>query len=203
VTYYTGALTAGPDALRGGFAAYRALDATIAQNQQRTTRPLTLPVLAIGGAEGIGEGPRPPCGSPPTTCIAWSSPAAATTAPRRPQDMLATLAAFPALPGEQLNERRRRHGRSRPRAPRRGDRGLRGGDRPGPRRTGVELYALHEGPGRLVMIEKYESEQARAEHAKGAALAGLRSALEGKLSSPPGAQVLAPHPAGNPHKGAL
>ena len=36
---------------------YRALDATIAQNQQRTTRRLTLPVLAIGGAEGIGEGP--------------------------------------------------------------------------------------------------------------------------------------------------
>ena len=30
---------------------------------------------------------------------------------------------------------------------------------------GVELYALHEGPGRLVMIEKYESEQARSEHA--------------------------------------
>src|SRR5690348_10747492 len=27
---------------------------------------------------------------------------------------------------------------------------------------GVELYALHEGPDRLVMIEKYESEQARS-----------------------------------------
>ena len=33
---------------------------------------------------------------------------------------------------------------------------------------GVELYALHEGRDRLVMIEKYESERARAEHAKGA-----------------------------------
>jgi len=32
---------------------------------------------------------------------------------------------------------------------------------------GVELYALHEGPDRLVMIEKYESEQARSEHRKG------------------------------------
>ena len=32
------------------------LDATIAQNQQRKERRLTLPVLAIGGAEGIGEG---------------------------------------------------------------------------------------------------------------------------------------------------
>src|SRR5262249_33548689 len=28
---------------------------------------------------------------------------------------------------------------------------------------GVELYALHEGRDRLVMIEKYESDQARSE----------------------------------------
>jgi quinol monooxygenase YgiN len=68
---------------------------------------------------------------------------------------------------------------------------------------GVELYALHEGPDRLVMIEKYTSEQARSEHRKGAALASLLSALEGKLSSPLDAQVLAPHPAGNPRKGTL
>ena len=32
------------------------MDATIAQNEQRKTRRLTLPVLANGGAEGIGEG---------------------------------------------------------------------------------------------------------------------------------------------------
>jgi quinol monooxygenase YgiN len=50
---------------------------------------------------------------------------------------------------------------------------------------GVDLYALHEGPDRLVMIEKHESEQARSEHAKAAALADLRSALQGKLSSSP------------------
>ena len=68
---------------------------------------------------------------------------------------------------------------------------------------GVELYALHDGPDRLVMIEKYESEQARSEHAKGAALADLRSALAGKLSSGLDAQVLVPHPAGDPQKGAL
>jgi quinol monooxygenase YgiN len=35
---------------------------------------------------------------------------------------------------------------------------------------GVELYALHEGRNRLVMIEKYASEQARSQHSKGAAL---------------------------------
>ena len=56
VRYYVEALAADPEALHGSFAAYRALDATIAQNQQRTTRRLTLPVLAIGGADGIGEG---------------------------------------------------------------------------------------------------------------------------------------------------
>jgi pimeloyl-ACP methyl ester carboxylesterase len=32
------------------------LDATIAQNERRKTRRLTLPVLGIGGAQGIGEG---------------------------------------------------------------------------------------------------------------------------------------------------
>ncbi len=53
------------------------------------------------------------------------------------------------------------------------------------------------------MTEKYESEQARPEHAKSAALAGLRSALAGKLSSGLDAQVLVPHPAGNAQKGAL
>ena len=68
---------------------------------------------------------------------------------------------------------------------------------------GVELYALHEGPDRLVMIEKYESEEAASEHAKGAALADLLSALEGKLSTDLDAQVLTPHPAGDARKGAL
>jgi hypothetical protein len=41
------------------------------------------------------------------------------------------------------------------------------------------------------------------EHRKGAALADLRSALDGKLSTGLDAQVLVPHPAGDPQKGAL
>jgi hypothetical protein len=53
------------------------------------------------------------------------------------------------------------------------------------------------------MIEKYESELTRSQHAKGAALADLLSAVDGKLSSRLDVQVLAPHPARNPHKGAL
>ncbi|HEX3592078.1 MAG TPA: antibiotic biosynthesis monooxygenase [Pseudonocardiaceae bacterium] len=67
----------------------------------------------------------------------------------------------------------------------------------------VEVYALHEGTDRLVMIEKYASEQARAEHVKGMALATLVSALDGKLSSKLEVQVLQPHPAGDTRKGAL
>src|SRR5215469_1713077 len=42
--------------LFGSTPAYRALDATIAQNQERKQRRLILPVLAIGAADGIGEG---------------------------------------------------------------------------------------------------------------------------------------------------
>jgi quinol monooxygenase YgiN len=68
---------------------------------------------------------------------------------------------------------------------------------------GVELYALHEGHDRLVMIEKYESEQARSEHLKGPALADLRAALDGTLSTGLEAQVLIPHPAGAARKGTL
>jgi pimeloyl-ACP methyl ester carboxylesterase len=43
------------DALRGCFGLYRAWDATLAQNKERTTRPLTMPVLAIGGAASWGD----------------------------------------------------------------------------------------------------------------------------------------------------
>src|SRR5712692_9903756 len=50
VRYYVDALAADPDALRGSFAAYRALDVTIGQNERRKERRLTLPVLGIGGA---------------------------------------------------------------------------------------------------------------------------------------------------------
>jgi pimeloyl-ACP methyl ester carboxylesterase len=56
VKYYVDRLASSPDALRGSFGAYRAIDTSIAQNQQRKTRRLTLPVLAIGGAKSSGEG---------------------------------------------------------------------------------------------------------------------------------------------------
>jgi hypothetical protein len=68
---------------------------------------------------------------------------------------------------------------------------------------GVELYALHEGRDRLVMIEKTSRSRRERSNSKGAALADLRSALEGKLSSGLDAQVLVPHPAGNAQKVTL
>jgi pimeloyl-ACP methyl ester carboxylesterase len=54
VRYYIGTLK-DPDHLRGSFEFYRAIPTTTAQNQKRKERRLTLPVLAIGGAESSGE----------------------------------------------------------------------------------------------------------------------------------------------------
>jgi pimeloyl-ACP methyl ester carboxylesterase len=56
VKYYIDRLRSGRDALGGSFGSYRAIDASIAQNEQRKKKRLTLPVLAIGGAKGLGEG---------------------------------------------------------------------------------------------------------------------------------------------------
>ena len=55
VDYYLDILRSDPNALRGSFGFYRAVNTTIAQNEQGKTRRLTLPVLAIGGAESSGE----------------------------------------------------------------------------------------------------------------------------------------------------
>ena len=54
IAYYVGLLS-NPDSLRGSFGFYREWDATMAQNEQRENRPLTMPVLAIGGAASYGE----------------------------------------------------------------------------------------------------------------------------------------------------
>jgi pimeloyl-ACP methyl ester carboxylesterase len=56
VRYYVDTLAADPEALRGSFEIYRAFPEIIAQNEQRKNRRLTMPVLAIGGAQSSGEG---------------------------------------------------------------------------------------------------------------------------------------------------
>ena len=54
VDYYV-RLLSNPGVLPGSLGFYRAFDATLAQNEQRKTRPLTMPVLAIGGEASYGE----------------------------------------------------------------------------------------------------------------------------------------------------
>jgi pimeloyl-ACP methyl ester carboxylesterase len=44
-----------PDSLRGSFGWYRAIDTTIAQDEERKKRPLAMPVMAIGGECSFGE----------------------------------------------------------------------------------------------------------------------------------------------------
>jgi pimeloyl-ACP methyl ester carboxylesterase len=54
VRYYIDGL-ASPEALHGCFQLYRAFGPTSAQNEERKTRRLAMPVLAIGGAESSGQ----------------------------------------------------------------------------------------------------------------------------------------------------
>ncbi|MFI6359875.1 alpha/beta fold hydrolase [Streptomyces sp. NPDC050743] len=55
VSYYVRMLSSQRNALRGSFGWYRALDTTIAQDEQRKKHMLSMPVLAIGGAKSLGE----------------------------------------------------------------------------------------------------------------------------------------------------
>ena len=54
INYYVGLLS-NPESLHASFEWYRALDTTIAQDQQRKATKLTMPVLAIGGAKSFGD----------------------------------------------------------------------------------------------------------------------------------------------------
>jgi pimeloyl-ACP methyl ester carboxylesterase len=55
VKYYIEVLKSNEYSLRGSFGWYRALDTTIAQNAERKSRRLTMPVLAMGAQYSIGE----------------------------------------------------------------------------------------------------------------------------------------------------
>jgi pimeloyl-ACP methyl ester carboxylesterase len=54
VRYYVDGLASSPEALHGSFQLYRAFGATSAQNEERKTHRLPMPVLAMGGAESSG-----------------------------------------------------------------------------------------------------------------------------------------------------
>ena len=68
---------------------------------------------------------------------------------------------------------------------------------------GCELYALHQADDRLVMIERWTSQEALDTHSKAAALAALNPKLAGKVAGPAEVVVLHAVPAGDPVKGQL
>src|SRR5215210_7040940 len=94
VNYYVRILS-NPDALRGSFGFYRALDTTLAQNEQRKSRPLTMPVLAIGGAESwgeeVGNGMKPAADDVQSVVIPG---AGHWVAEQAPEELLAALTEF-------------------------------------------------------------------------------------------------------------
>jgi pimeloyl-ACP methyl ester carboxylesterase len=94
IAYYV-RLLSNPDALHGSFGWYRALDATLAQNEGRKTRRLTMPVLAIGGAESYGEhvGDAMKLLADDVQSVVISG-AGHWVAEQAPEDMLAALTAF-------------------------------------------------------------------------------------------------------------
>jgi pimeloyl-ACP methyl ester carboxylesterase len=53
--YYIDRLASDPEALRGSFELYRALDVDFAQSEERKTRRFTMSVLVIGGTTSIGD----------------------------------------------------------------------------------------------------------------------------------------------------
>lgn len=68
---------------------------------------------------------------------------------------------------------------------------------------GCQLYALHEGDDRLVMIEKWSDEDALAAHGRSEAFRALTADLEGLLSEPLDVQRLRPHPVGARAQGEI
>ena len=115
VRYYIDTIASDPDGLRGSFGFYRAVNTTIAQNEQRKTRRLTLPVLAIGGAESGGEGPANAMKLVAEDVQGHVLPGAAHwVAEQAPEELLAALTAFlaPYRNGERLGQGAAQHAAS-------------------------------------------------------------------------------------------
>ena len=69
--------------------------------------------------------------------------------------------------------------------------------------VGCELYAMHEGMDRIVMIEKWASIEDLGAHGKGEALSTLMTTIDGKLVSDLDVQFLDPQPVGKAGLGLL
>jgi quinol monooxygenase YgiN len=68
---------------------------------------------------------------------------------------------------------------------------------------GCELYAVHEGAGQFVRVERWESLDALQVHGSAEALTTLGGQLAGKLDGAPDVLRLTAVPAGDPVKGAV
>ena len=68
---------------------------------------------------------------------------------------------------------------------------------------GCELYAVHEGKGNFVMVERWESLDALKVHGTAEALTTLGGQLADKLDGPPDVRRLTAVPAGDAVKGAI
>ena len=68
---------------------------------------------------------------------------------------------------------------------------------------GCELYAVHEGAGEFVMVERWESPEALKVHGSAEALSTLGGRLAGKLQGAPEVRRLSAVPAGDADKGAV
>jgi len=83
VKYYVDLLAADPEALRGSFELYRAFPVIQAQNEQRKTRRLTMPVLGSAERKASANRSARRRNSSRTTCKPWSCPTAHTGSPSR------------------------------------------------------------------------------------------------------------------------
>jgi quinol monooxygenase YgiN len=68
---------------------------------------------------------------------------------------------------------------------------------------GCELYAVHEGRGHFVMVERWETHDALKAHGAAEALTTLGAQLADKLEGAPDVRRLTALPAGDPVKGAI
>jgi quinol monooxygenase YgiN len=68
---------------------------------------------------------------------------------------------------------------------------------------GCEMYALHEAPDELVMIEKWTDRDALDAHGSAEAVTELNRAVAGKLQLPVTVATYTPRPAGTTTQGQL
>ncbi|MFF2076275.1 putative quinol monooxygenase [Kitasatospora sp. NPDC058162] len=68
---------------------------------------------------------------------------------------------------------------------------------------GCQLYAVHAGPDRITVVEKWADQAALDAHSTGAPLAALGPALADALAEPADVAVLDAFPAGDPTKGLI